>query len=52
MPARGEGVGAARLEGYESPWNAPAYELTDRLAAERSVEVRYPSSIVAWSSLA
>ena len=42
VPARGEGVGAARLEGYESPWNAPAYELTDRLAAERSVEVRYP----------
>ena len=25
-----------------APWNPPAYELTDRLAAERGVEVRYP----------
>lgn len=36
------GEGAARLSAYEAPWQAPSYELTDRLAAERSVEVRYP----------
>lgn len=27
---------------YDVPWNAPALELTDRLAAERGVEARYP----------
>ena len=31
-----------RLTGIEAPWNPPAFELTDRLAAERGVEVRYP----------
>lgn len=30
------------MSAYEAPWQAPSYELTDRLAAERSVEVRYP----------
>lgn len=33
---------AKRLTGIEAPWNPPAFELTDRLAAERNVEVRYP----------
>jgi asparagine synthase (glutamine-hydrolysing) len=41
-PGPGRGAGATRLAGYQAEWNAPAYELTDRLAAERSVEVRYP----------
>jgi asparagine synthase (glutamine-hydrolysing) len=27
---------------YEDPWHLPAYELTDRLAAEHGVEARYP----------
>ncbi|MGI9086002.1 MAG: asparagine synthetase B family protein [Aeromicrobium sp.] len=31
-----------RLSSYEAPWGPPGYELTDRLAAERGVEVRYP----------
>jgi asparagine synthase (glutamine-hydrolysing) len=43
-PARrvGSRAAAARLSGYEGAWNAAAYELTDRLAAERGVEVRSP----------
>lgn len=42
LPPRNNRAGAARLSAYQSPWQAPSYELTDRLAAERSVEVRYP----------
>jgi asparagine synthase (glutamine-hydrolysing) len=41
VPSR-DATGAARLSTFETPWKAPSYELTDRLAAERSVEVRYP----------
>lgn len=34
--------GLKHVSNYEVPWNPPAYELTDRLAAQSGVEVRYP----------
>ena len=41
-PRVGSRAAAARLSGYEGPWNLPAYELTERLAAERGIEARHP----------
>ena len=41
-PRGGSRTAAARLSGYEGAWNLPAYELSDRLAAERGVEARHP----------
>ena len=42
VPPFGRRLGAKRLVAYGSPWQSSALELTDRLAAERGVEVRFP----------
>ena len=42
VPPYGQRLGAERLAAYDSPWQSAALELTDRVAAERGVEVRYP----------
>jgi asparagine synthase (glutamine-hydrolysing) len=42
VPPSGRRHGAERLAAYDFPWQSAALELTDRLAAERAVEVRYP----------
>jgi asparagine synthase (glutamine-hydrolysing) len=42
VPPYGRRLGAQRLAAYDSPWQSAALELTDRLAVERAVEVRYP----------
>jgi asparagine synthase (glutamine-hydrolysing) len=42
VPPFGRRLGATRLAAYDSPWQSAALELTDRLAAERAVDVRYP----------
>ena len=42
VPPFGRRLGAERLAAYDSPWQSSALELTERLAAERGVEVRYP----------
>lgn len=42
VPPYGRRLGAARLAAYDLPWQSSGLELTDRIAAERAVEVRYP----------
>jgi asparagine synthase (glutamine-hydrolysing) len=42
VPPYGRRFGAERLAAYDSTWQSSALELTDRLAAERGVEARYP----------